>query len=78
MMSGIGTTHRWWRGQKATRRSRRVASGSESSHSEIQPLEESVQKLEVERVDCRAEDWISLPKRRDALLANLLLRHALV
>jgi len=77
MMSGIGTTHRWWRGQKATRRSRRVASGSEWSHSGIAPLEESVQKLEIERVDGRAQHGIALPKRRDALLADLLLRNPL-
>ena len=77
-MSGIGTTHRWWRGRKATRRSRRVASGSEWTQSPIEPLEESVQKLEVERVDGCSEHGISLPKRRDALLADLLFGHPLV
>jgi len=44
----------------------------------IEPLEESVQQLEVERVNGRAEHGISLPKRRDALLADLLLRNPLV
>jgi len=62
---------------KATRRSRRVASASESSHSGIAPLEESVQKLEIERVDGRSEYGIALPKRRDALLADLLLSNPL-
>lgn len=77
MISAIGTQASLVK-RKATRRSQRVASGRKAPRRKTESLEESVQQLEVERVDRGTENGVSFSKRRDALLSDFFLGHALV